>query len=184
MNKRIVFLVLIFGLITLGNAQEKYLCKNGHIWIYSHTPFEDIEAHNNEVASVITTTGDVAFQMLIKSFKFKRALMEEHFNENYMESGKYPKSDFKGKIINLDSISFSKSGIYIAVVDGNLTIHNTSRKIHQTGRMEIKENKIYLTTKFDVVPQNYGIEIPSAVRDKIAKTITINVEMVYDLYKK
>ena len=185
MKLYLVFVLFLFGFFTTAYSQEKYLCKNGHIWFYSHTPLEDIEAHNNESAGIINTgSGDIAFQILIKSFRFKRALMEEHFNENYMESSKYPKSDFKGKITNLDSIQFQKTGVYKAVVEGNLTIHNKTNKIKQTGTIEIKDGKLFVKSKFNVVPQDYDIEIPSTVRDKFAKNMEVNVDMIYEPYKK
>jgi len=180
-----ILILLVFSLLTSGFSQEKYLCKNGHIWFYSHTPLEDIEAHNNEAASFISpTTGDLAFQVLIKSFKFKRALMEEHFNENYMESSKYPKADFKGKITNLDSVNFLKAGVYKTAVLGNLTIHNKTNKTEQNGTIEVKEGKLYLKAKFKVIPRDYDIEIPGTVRDKIAKSMEVTVDMVYEPYKK
>lgn len=176
---------LLFIAVQSSPAQGKFVCKSGHIWFSSHTPLEDIEAHNNEAAGVINTaTGDIAFQVLIKAFKFKRALMEEHFNENYMESSTFPKSDFKGRILNLDSVNFSRPGSYRTVVEGNLTIHNKTNKVRQTGTIEVKENTLRATATFDVAPQDYGIEIPGAVRDKIAKAMTVSVDMTYTPYTK
>jgi hypothetical protein len=182
-------LALIVGITLAAVAPvqaQKYLCKNGHIWFYSHTPMEDIEAHNNEVATFIDTkTGDVVFQLLIKSFKFKRALMEEHFNENYMQSDKYPKSDFKAKITNIGDIDFSKKGVYKATVEGALTIHNKTRTIKEQGTIEvIGDNTLRIKTTFTVVPQDYDIEIPATVRDKFAKSMTVNVDALYEPYKK
>jgi len=175
----IIALFLLFA-VAPAHSQEKYLCKSGHVWFYSETPVETIEAHNHEAASVLTpTTGEMVFQLLIKSFKFERALMEEHFNENYMESGRFPKSDFKGKIQNLKEIDFTKNGVYKAVVEGKLTIHNKTNSIKQSGTIEVKGSSILLKAKFDIIPQDYEIDIPGAVRDKIAKTVTVTVDMTY-----
>ena len=180
-----LFAVILLAAASGLHAQDKYLCKHGHIWFYSHTPMEDVEAHNNEAASVITaSTGDIVYQVLIKSFKFKRALMEEHFNENYMESDMYPKSDFKGKIVNLKDINFAKPGVYKATVEGDLTIHGKKNRIKHDGTIEVKDGKLLVKAKFSVVPQDYGIEIPSAVRDKIAKSMAVTVDMVYEVYAK
>ena len=89
--KHLFFLIFFLIIILSANAQ-KYMTKNGYIGFYSHTPLEDIKADNNQVAGVLDiSTGEMVFQVLIKSFHFERALMEEHFNENYMESEKYPK---------------------------------------------------------------------------------------------
>ncbi|MFZ1729081.1 MAG: YceI family protein [Bacteroidota bacterium] len=184
--KTIAFLALALLVYAApAQSQDKFLCKNGHVWFYSKTPLEVIEAHNNEAASVLTpSTGDIVFQLLIKSFKFERALMEEHFNENYIESAKYPKSDFKGKIVNLQEIDFSKDGVYKTSVEGKLTIHNKTNAVKQNGTLEVKGSAIIVKAKFDVAPQDYDIEIPSAVRDKIAKTVAISVDMTYQPYKK
>ncbi len=177
-------LALLF-IIAPMQGQDRYLCKNGHIWFYSETPLETIEAHNNEAASVITpSTGDMVFQLLIKSFKFERALMEEHFNENFIESAQYPKSDFKGKIINLKDIDFSKDGTYKAVVEGKLTIHGKTKTIKPKGTLEVKGKGIIVKATFDVAPKDYAIEIPSAVSDKIGKTVAITIDMTYKPYKK
>ncbi len=177
-------LFLICGAATT-QGQDKLVSKNGHIWFYSETPLETIEAHNHQAASILTpSTGDIVFQLLIKSFKFERALMEEHFNENYMASAKYPKSDFKGKIVNLKDIDFSKDGTYDAIVEGNLTIRNKTNKVRQEGSITVKGSTVTVQATFDVVPQDYGIEIPSVVRDKIAKTVAVTVDMEYQPYRK
>ena len=185
--KTLLSLVALLALVvsSQASAQQKYLSKTGHIWFYSHTPMEDIEAHNNEVATFLDTkTGDVVFQLLNKSFKFKRALMEEHFNENYMESSKFPKSEFKAKILNLSDIDFTKNGTYKAIVEGALTIHGKTRTIKQPGTIEVANNTLHVTTKFDIVPQDYDIDIPATVRDKFAKSMAVTVDAVYEPYKK
>jgi hypothetical protein len=185
--KTLFALIAVVGLIATAPAPaQKLLSKNGHIWFYSHTPMEDIEAHNNEVASYIDThTGDVVFQLLMKSFKFKRALMEEHFNENYMQSDKFPKSDFKAKITNLGDIDFAKKGSYKAMVEGALTIHGKTRTIKEQGTIEVNaDNTLRIKTTFSVVPQDYDIDIPATVRDKFAKSMTVNVDATYEPYKK
>ncbi|MCB2205083.1 YceI family protein [bacterium] len=180
----LLILALLLTVATAG-AQDKYISKNGHVWFYSQTPLETIEAHNHEVASILTpSTGELAFQLLIKAFKFDRALMEEHFNENYMESSKYPKSDFRGTITNLDDINFSKDGTYKATVEGKLTIHNKTNSVKETGTIKVSKGTIRISAKFDVKPEDYGIEIPGVVRDKIAKSFEVTVDMTYKPYKK
>ncbi len=185
MKTAIFLTILLVAAMAPLRGQDRYLCKNGHIWFYSETPLEVIEAHNYEAASVLTpATGDLVFQLLIKSFKFERALMEEHFNENYMESARYPKSDFKGKFVNLEEIDFSKNGVYKAVVEGKLTIHNKTNTVRQNGTVEVKGGTILVKAKFDLAPKDYDIDIPSAVRDKIAKSVAVTVDMAYERYKK
>ncbi len=162
-------------------AQDKYATKTGHVWLYSKAG-ELIEGHNKTVASFIDIkTGDIAFRMLVKSFKFESALLEEHFNENYLESGKFPNAEFKGKITNLTTINFSKDGVYKAIVEGNVTIHGVAKHQVTEGTIEVKGQQLIAKAKFQVVPKDYGIDIPSIVRDKIADSIDINIDMMYDL---
>lgn len=175
-------LAILFLLLAAGYtaSAQKYMTKNGYIGFYSHTPMEDIKADNNQVAGVLDiATGDIVFQALIKSFHFDRALMEEHFNENYMESEKYPKSTFKGKVTNLSAVNFSKNGTYEVTVEGDLTIHNVTNKVSVKGTIEVVTGGINASSKFNVVPEDYNIEIPGVVREKIDKNLAVTVSMKY-----
>ena len=177
--KRVFFLLILLSLFFSVNAQ-KYITKNGYIGFFSHTPMEDVKADNNQVASVLDiSTGEVVFQVLIKSFHFDRALMEEHFNENYMESDKIPKSSFKGKITNLSSVDFKKNGVYEVTVEGDLTIHDVTNKISTKGTLEIVSGGINASSKFNIVPEDYKINIPGLVREKIANNMEVTVTMKY-----
>jgi hypothetical protein len=179
--KKIFFILLIIGMGAVTEAQ-KYISKTGHIWIYSYTPMEEIEAHNHQVVSILdVATGDLQYTLLVKSFEFKVALMQEHFNENYMESDKLPKSSFKGKITNIAKIDFNKDGSYPADVSGDLTIHGITRSISTTGTVEVKGKSITAKAKFTVMPKDYGIIIPALVENKIAKTIDVNVDVPYNV---
>jgi hypothetical protein len=177
--KRIVILLTLV-LLALSASGQKFMTKNGYIGFYSHTAVEDIKADNNQVAGVIdTSTGDMVFQLLIKSFHFEKALMEEHFNENYMESDKFPKSTFKGKITDLSVVNFSKPGKYDVSVEGDLTMHNVTNKISVKGSIEVVQGGINATSKFNIVPEDYKITIPGVVRDNIARTLELTVNMKY-----
>jgi hypothetical protein len=177
--KRLFFLILLLNLAFALNAQ-KYMTKNGYIGFFSHTPMEDIKGDNNQVAGVLDiSTGEMVFQALIKSFHFDRALMEEHFNENYMESDKFPKTSFKGKITNLSSVNFSKNGTYDVTVEGDLTIHDVTNKISVNGTIEIVTGGINANSKFNIVPEDYKINIPGVVREKINKNLEVTVTMKY-----
>jgi hypothetical protein len=172
-------LFFLLNLVLALNAQ-KYMTKNGFIGFYSHTPMEDIKAENNQVVGALDiTTGEMVFQALIKSFHFDRALMEEHFNENYMESDKIPKSMFKGKITNLSSVDFAKSGTYEVTVEGDLTIHDVTNKITTKGTIEVVTGGINANSKFNIVPEDYKITIPGVVREKINKNLEVTVSMKY-----
>jgi hypothetical protein len=177
--KRLSLLFFLLNIVFAVSAQ-KYMTKNGYIGFYSHTPMEEIKGDNNQVAGVLDiSTGDMVFQALIKSFHFDRALMEEHFNENYMESDKFPKSSFKGKITNLSSVNFSKNGTYDVTVDGELTIRDATNKISTKGIIEVVTGSINATSKFKIVPEDYKINIPGVVREKINKNLEVTVIMKY-----
>lgn len=180
--KVLLYILIIFGISTNLLAAERFISKNGHIWFYSKTPLEVIEAHNNQVASVIDPAKNaIAFNVIIKSFKFERALMEEHFNENYMESEKFPKSTFSGQLVGFDPANFKKEGKYNVSIEGNLTIHGVTQKIKQNGTIEVKGNQIIAKSKFNIKPEDYGIAIPALVRDKIAANMQVNVDITYTL---
>lgn len=177
--KRLSFIFLLSFLFFAANAQ-KYMTKNGYIGFYSHTAMEDIKGDNNQVASVLDiSTGEMVFQVLIKSFHFDKALMEEHFNENYMESEKIPKSTFKGKITNLALIDFTKNGKYDVTVEGDLNIHNVTNKVTEKGTIEVVSGGINASSSFNIVPEDYKINIPGVVRDNIAKNLELTVTMKY-----
>jgi polyisoprenoid-binding protein YceI len=177
--KRFIILSLLTMLV-LSASGQKYMTKSGFISFVSHTPMEDIKGDNNQVAGVIDiSTGDMVFQVLIKSFHFEKTLLEEHFNENYMESEKFPKASFKGKITNMTSVDFSKNGTYEVLVEGDLTIRDVAKKMSVKGTLEVVTGGVNTNAKFIITPEDFNIKIPSVVRENIAKTIEVTVSMKY-----
>jgi hypothetical protein len=162
-------------------AQDVFITRHGQVSFFSRTPMENIDAVNNEIASMLNTqTGEIGFAVLIKSFHFERALMEEHFNENYMESDKIPKASFKGKINNLPAVDFSKDGTYAVTAGGDMTIHGVTQKITLSGSIVIKAGLPQVLAKFKLVPKDYNIKIPSLVADKIAESMNVSVDCRYE----
>jgi len=179
--KKLITLIFISTLSTIVFSQSIYMTRNGQISFFSKTPMENIEAGNNEVTSMIDTgKGDIVFAVLIKSFHFEKALMEEHFNENYMESTKFPKATFQGKITNLAAINFTKDGTYEATVEGDLTIHGIKQRQTSVGTITVSKGKIAAVSNFTVKVADYKIEVPSLVADKISPTIEIRVNCQYE----
>lgn len=176
-------LVWIFAalLTVTGHADaQKYFTRDGKITFSSDAPMEKIQAVNSKVSSVVNIeTGEMEFAVLIKSFHFEKALMEEHFNENYMESTKYPKATFKGKITNIGQMKLSTPGTYQATVQGDLTIHGVTKPVTTQAQLVVTAGNIRGTSKFDIVVADYQIEIPKVVRDNIAKVVQISVDMQY-----
>ena len=148
-------------------SAQKYITKNGHIKFHSETPMETIEAHNRQVNSALDiATGDFVFKVLMKSFEFEKALMQEHFNENYVESDKYPNASFKGKVANISDIDFSQQGKYDVIVEGFLTIHGVSKPINQAGTFKVGDENINGLATFIVKPEDYKIKIPKKGQNK------------------
>jgi polyisoprenoid-binding protein YceI len=172
-------MVLAIGMILPAHAQ-KYMTRNGHIFFKSNAEIDDgVEANNESVACVLdASNGNVAFQVLITAFQFEKALMQEHFNENYLESEKYPKSTFAGKIDNWKDVDMSKPGTYEVTVSGKLTIHGETNEVSQPGKLIVKEDgSVVMTTHMLVPLADYNIEIPSVVADKIAKEIDVDIDV-------
>ena len=177
-------LTLIFAVLfaAIGTVDaQKYFTRNGKISFYSETPMETIEALNSSAVSVVDTeNGKMEFAVLIKGFQFEKALMQEHFNENYMESGEFPKAIFKGQITNMDSIDFSTPGTYTVNISGELTIHGVTQNHETEATFEVKKDGIIGKAKFNLDVAAYHIEIPAVVRDNIAKSVEVTVEMNYE----
>jgi polyisoprenoid-binding protein YceI len=177
--KAFSFLLLLLAVFQISPAQ-KLISKDSHIFFVASTPLENIEAHNRQVVSILDpVAGTLAFNLLVKSFDFKVKLMQEHFNENYLESGKYPKSTFNGKISNNADINYKKDGMYEAKVTGDLTIHNVTKPVSTKGTIEVKEGMIYARAGFIVKPADYNIIIPAIVENKIAKEVQVTVDARY-----
>lgn len=174
--KRIFFLIAIPVFISVQTYAQKYYTKNGHVSFFSKAPLENIKAESNQVLTVLDTqTGEMQFSILIKSFHFPKSLMEVHFNENYLESGKFPTAGFKGNITNLKDIVFTKDGIYKATVSGTMSIHGVAQKFNTGGTITITGSKISLRSVFFIKLADYNISIPKIVMDKVAESVEITI---------
>lgn len=180
MKKYGLLLMLITFEVVL--AQDKYSTKTGRIDFEASVPsFEEVKAQNENVSAILNTvSGEFASLALMNAFRFKVALMEEHFNENYMESTKYPKALFKGTIKDFDLKKLDGSPTKFSLV-GSLTIHGETKPMEITIHMYKKNSAILIETQFEVKPEDFNIEIPKVVSNKIAETI--NVTAHYTLLK-
>ncbi len=171
--------ITIVGIILIQTAfAQKYITKNGHIRFNSDAPVEKIEANNNQVNSALdVSTGDFIFKILMKSFEFPKALMQEHFNENYAESDKYPNASFKGKITNIKEVNLSKDGVYSVKVEGDLTIHGVTKQIKTNGTLEVKSGKIIGKSIFTILLSEYNIKIPNTVVNNISNKVQIAIDI-------
>ena len=173
-------LVLALGFAQRTQAQ-KYLTRTGVVTFYSTSIIEDIEARTDQVSALVDLQGSqLAFTIPIKSFQFKRTLMQEHFNENYMESDSFPKSTFKGSVLDFDASALAKGLPQRITVEGDLTIHGVTKHVTVTGGIEQQKGTLLVNAYFSVAPADYNIEIPLLVRENIAKTVGIKVAMSCD----
>ena len=175
MKKILLISLTFFSLFSF--SQEKFISRNGQIQFIASTPLEIIDPVNNHVSCILDTeNGNLVFQMKMISFKFEKALMEEHFNEKYVESDKFPKSTFVGRVQNWDDFNWNGTEQNI-VVKGKITIHGIEKEIIVKGVIETSKSTIFLSSSFDVIISDFGIEIPRLVRDKISETVKVEVNV-------
>ena len=168
MVRLITSLILLISTVQL--FAQQYMANNGEISFFSNAPIEDISAQNNKVSAVYDSeTKQLVFQLYIKDFIFPKSLMQEHFNENYLESDIYPKSTFIGKIISQD--------VDVTIVEGDLTIHGKTNKIKVEGILKQEKKVINVSAEFIMKLEEYDIKIPTIVMYKIAEEIEVKVNI-------
>jgi hypothetical protein len=173
--------ILIFN---FSSAQNKlYNSNKSEFSFFSKTPLEDIDAKNTRANSIINLSNrELVVRIPVSQFQFKNKLMQQHFNENYMESEKFPYATFKGKIN--EEIDFSKSGTYSVSASGILNIHGIDQNRNLVGQLTVSENSLLLETKFEVLLVDHKIDIPKLVFKKIAEKINVSASINYVPYQK
>lgn len=180
----LVLSVLFAGLYTSAFAQ-KYITKTGTIEIFSETPLFVIDGVNKKVASILNAeNGEVVASTLVRSFRFEEALVEEHFNENYLEPHKFPKSVFKGKITNFDKVDLTKNGTYDITIAGKLTIHGETNDISHPGKLIVSDEGVTAISEFEVSLKAYKVEIEKAYTKAIKDEILLKIHFDYKEYEK
>ncbi|HEY6063035.1 MAG TPA: YceI family protein [Chitinophagaceae bacterium] len=174
MKKILLFAILIvIANITLS-GQDKYFTKIGRISLAGKSPLSSVNAENKAVSVVLDTkTGILQFSLLTKGFEFKKALMQKHFNEKYIESDKFPKSEFKGEIINNALVKYGTDGVYPVTAKGKLSIHGETKDIQATGTVTVKTGKMILNSTFYILVPDYKIN--ANMNDKV--TITVDCSL-------
>jgi hypothetical protein len=172
MKTKLVCLFIAIGLS--GFSQTKLITKTGKITFEASVPaFEEIKAKNESVTCVLNpNTGEIASLALVKGFRFKIALMEEHFNENYMESDSYPKATFKGKIDNFD-VSKLTAIAKEYTIKGKMEMHGKSKDMIITASIKKAAEGIDIDSNFTINTDDFNIEIPSIVSKKVSKKVTV-----------
>lgn len=177
-----LFLIL-FTIAAMQVNAQLFVSNTSKVSFFSSTPVEDISAENTSAKSVINDANDtIIVRIKVINFKFPKPLMEEHFNEKYMESAKYPDATFKGKISG--TFDLTKNGTYNVTANGKLLIHGVEQERTLTGTLTVKDGVITLDCKFKVKLVDHKIEVPSVVTSKIAETIDVHLNIAYKAYVK
>jgi hypothetical protein len=184
MVKQLVIIAFFcFGGNILPVEAQLYTSKNSEVDFFSKTPIEDIKALNTKSSSIINTAnGEIVVKIPVDQFQFSNKLMQQHFNENYLESEKYPYATFKGKINEV--INFTKAGVYEVSASGILNIHGVNQERTIKGSLTVGEGIINLNSKFDVLLIDHKIDIPKLVFKKIAEQIAVSARINYIPNKK
>ncbi|MEO6687330.1 MAG: YceI family protein [Dyadobacter sp.] len=180
----VIFLMTILGIAGKTFAQGgMFATATGNTRFSSATPLENIDAENRKTQVLLnTTTGEIAIRMTMRDFVFPNKLMQEHFNENYMESAKFPTGTFSGKLDQ--TIDFTKDGSYDASATGSFTVHGVAKTNTIKGKLKVEGAKVTITSDFEVALTDHKIEVPSIVFVKIAQSIKVKSEYILSPYKK
>lgn len=178
MKQRISLLLISCLLISGAWCQTRYFTRSGQISFTSKGLLETIRAQNKTVTCVLDVqTGNIQFSVMMRGFEFKKALMQEHFNENYVESDKYPNSEFKGQIISSPVPDLKKDGSYQVKVKGKLTIHGITQEVTSDGTITVKQSAVQAEAAFSILLSDYQIKVPSIVKNNLSNTVNIAVTL-------
>lgn len=171
------FFWVLFTVMALSTSAQKYVSESGVITFFSEAAIENIEATNSKATSLLNvSTLEIAFSVPIREFQFDKKLMQQHFNEKYMESDKFPKSTFAGKV---EGFIRDKGGLQTVKANGVLTIHGVSKAVEIPGTIEIKNQSVTVRSKFIVNLIDFNIKIPQLMWQNIAEQIEVTVEFTY-----
>jgi len=178
--KKTIFLSLSL-VLSLAASAQKLSTRSAEVSFFSATPVENIDATNKQVSSILNLeNGQFAFLVPIKAFQFEKALMQEHFNENYMESDQFPTANFTGEIADYKLISLEKDAKLTLTLAGTMTMHGVTKEIKQEVMIKVNGGKLNLKGDFIVLASDYGVKIPTAKSDNISNSLAVKVDATYD----
>ena len=176
--KKLLTVLGVLVLLTNTSFAQIHLCKNGNISFFQETSVEDIDARSTKLLSVLNTENNmIAYKVDMQSFLFEKSLMQDHFNENYVESGKYPTAVFKG-MIN-EKIDWSKDGIYDITSTGDMVMHGVTKRITEKGKLTIKNGELSISNFFTIKFTDYNVEIPSLLIKQLSDVVEVTVNCHY-----
>jgi len=182
MKKNIISTSFLLLLLNFAYSQEKYLTTKGHIDFFSHTIAEDIKADNNQVLSVVNLEDkEIVIHVLMKSFLFENSLMQEHFNEDYVESDKFPKSKFTGQIIGFNPNGNAEQKV---TLKGVLTLRGKNKEVEVPSILKFKDESLLVKGFFTIQVEDFDIKIPQSTINNIAKSIKVSFDIKHDKYEE
>ena len=177
MKRLLLTLGVLVSFISTSFSQI-YVCKNGNISFFQETSVEDIDGRSTRLLSVVNTENNmIVYKVDMVSFQFEKSLMQDHFNENYVESGKYPSAIYKG-VIN-EKIDWTKDGSYEITSTGDLTMHGVTKRITEKGKLIIKNGEITITNFYTIKFTDYKVEIPSLLIKQLSDTVEVTINCTY-----
>ena len=176
MNKLFIGIALFALGMTQANAQKNYTTRNAVVH-FRAVDDNDIDAVNNAAVSRLQSNGDLSFIMLMKGFKFEMETMQDHFNKEYVESDKFPRALFNGKITNISKVDFSKDGKYPVTVSGNMQVHGVNKIVQTNGIIDIKGGVPTASARFTVTLKDFGIG--GVLIKMVADKINIDIVATY-----
>ena len=182
MKKLFLNIIFFVFFLNFSYSQDKYLATNGYVGFFSEAKIENIKADNNQVLSIIDVSSkEIVIHLLMKSFIFEKSLMQEHFNENYIESDKYPKAKFKGKFEDFDIEEGIEKEI---LLQGNLSLHGKTKEIELPVNVKKENDMLVIKGNFNILLRSYNIKVPRVTKHNIAKSIKISFDIKHNKYEK
>ena len=175
MTQKFLLLLTMACVVFCRAEAQQFMTREGNVHFFSSTPLEDIEANNAQMSAILDQqTGGFAFQVQMRAFHFPKALMEEHFNESYVESDAFPKATFRGTLEAWDP-SMEVQGPMAVVAQGEFDFHGVKTARSIPGEIMRKDGKWVLDARFTIALKDHDIQVPAVVRDNIAATIAVDV---------
>lgn len=176
--KLLLPIIVLFLCVSIVSHAQRYRLVAGNVTFFSDAPMEDIEAENSEIVSLFDVgTGVAVYKVKISGFQFEKSLMQQHFNEKYLESDKYPESTFRGRIRDYDTESTQWQQ---AKAEGDLKIHGITQQVSVEGQVKFSSDKMQLKATFPVKLEDYKIKIPKVVFYNIAEVVEVSLDFTYE----
>lgn len=174
-----VCMAILLLSVSVPLTAQKYKSDQSTVTFFSDAAIEDIAATNKKSSSIFDASkGDIVFLITIMDFQFEKSLMQEHFNEKYMESDKFPKATFKGKVVGFDN---NKEGVQDVTANGTLTIHGQTKQIDVSGTLEKQGSSLLLKSAFMVELKDFDIKIPTLLWQNIAERVEVKIDFTYKM---